>query len=629
MRSTLPIARKLRLNRLGRWRVLALLALSVAAVCLSGCGISGTLSSAPQSGAILHGGVHGGQQPVAYASIYLYAAGSSGNGTGATNLLLPYSVSTGSDGTFNITTPYSCPSYYSQTYIVAQGGNPGLPNNETNPALLMMAALGNCGQLSSSTNVNINEVTTVAAAWALAQFLGPGAIVGSSSTNATGLVNAFAVASNLADPSAGVAPGSALPSGAVAEPAKIYTLANAVASCVNSDGTTGCSALFTAATTSGGAPTNTMDAALNIVQNPASNVMAVYKAAPPSSPFQPTLSAQPHDWTMSITYKGGGLNLPGSVAIDSQGNVVVADYFGGVVSKFSPAGVPAASSGYPGTGLDQSYGIAVDGSDNFWVTNEQSVSDAGNSHDGSISKFSSTSGSELSGYGYTAASIYYPVATAADSNGTIWIADYGNSSASLLNVADGSAALYGSYASGSLPFTTAVAIDASHNAWFAIQGGAAKVTPGNPNTSTASTVSSYSCCSTPTGIAVDTSGNVWIADYNASEIFELNPSGSLTHSTIVSGGNGGPEGIAVDGAGNVWAANYFGNSLAELAGSNASVLSPSLGYGLDAPLKEPYGLAIDASGNVWLANAGSNTLTQFVGIASPVKTPLLGPSVQP
>jgi streptogramin lyase len=372
-----------------------------------------------------------------------------------------------------------------------------------------------------------------------------------------------------------------------------------------------------------------MDAALNIVQNPASNVMAVYRAASPSGPFQPTLTSQPHDWTMSITYNGGGLNLPGSVAVDSKGNVAVADYFGSVVSKFSPTGVPAATSGFPGTGLRQSYGIAIDGSDNLWVTNEQSVSGAGNSHDGSVSEFSATSGTELSGYGYTAGSIYYPVAAATDSDGTVWIADYGSSGASLLNVADGSAALYGSYAPGSLPFTTAVAVDASHNAWFAIQGGAAKVTPGNPDTSAASTVNSYSCCASPTGIAIDPSGNVWLADYNASEIFELNSSGTLTHSTVVSGGSGGPEGIAVDGAGNIWAANYFGNSLAELAGSNASVLSPSLGYGLDAPLKEPYGLAIDASGNVWTANAGSNTLTQFVGIASPVKTPLLGPSVQP
>ena len=65
----------------------------------------------------------------------------------------------------------------------------------------------------------------------------------------------------------------------------------------------------------------------------------------------------------------GGLNLPGSLAIDSGGNVLVANYFGGAISKFSPTGVPASATGFPGVGLNQSYGIAVDGFDNAWVTN--------------------------------------------------------------------------------------------------------------------------------------------------------------------------------------------------------------------------------------------------------------------
>ncbi len=178
------------------------------------------------------------------------------------------------------------------------------------------------------------------------------------------------------------------------------------------------------------------------------------------------------------------------------------------------------------------------------------------------------------------------------------------------------------YAPSALPFTSAVAVDASHNAWFAVQTGAVRVTPSGA-------ASSFSCCTDPAGIAVDPSGNVWIADYSASAVVELTPAGDVAHKSVLSGGNAGPQGIAIDGAGNVWASNYYGDSLAELAGSNASVVSPGMGYGLDAPLSEPYGVAIDASGNVWLSNAGTNTLTQFVGLASPIKTPLLGPPVQP
>jgi streptogramin lyase len=556
----------------------------------------------------------------------LYAAGSTGDGAGAVNLLAPSIVTTNSNGFFSITGDYLCPTSTAQVYLVARGGNPGLTSGANNGALVLMAAIGDCSDLISSTGIMVNEATTVAAAWALAQFMGPGAIVGSTGTNSTGLRNAFAVANNLVDSNTGLAPASTLPTGAVTESAKLNTLADVLASCVDSDGGSACVPLFSAATTSGSVPTNTLAAALNIVRNPGNNVLTVFDAAPAQGPFQPALGAQPHDWTMSITYGGcssgcGGLNLPGSLAIDSGGNVLVANYFGAVLSKFSPAGMPASASGFPGIGLNESYGIAIDSRDNVWVTNEQSVTGANNHHTGSVSEFSSA-GVELSGYGYTAGGIYYPLAVAADSTGVIWIADYGSSAATLL--ADDGSAISGSggYATSTLPFTSAVAIDSSHNAWFAAQRGAGQVTP-------AGVVSSFSCCTDPAGIAVDLAGNVWIADYSASAVVELTSAGSVEHRTTLNGGNDGPQGIAIDGAGNVWVANYYGDSLVELAGSIAAVVSPAGGYGLDSPLNEPYGLAVDASGNLWLSNAAGNTLTQFVGLASPTRTPLLGPPVQP
>jgi streptogramin lyase len=94
-------------------------------------------------------------------------------------------------------------------------------------------------------------------------------------------------------------------------------------------------------------------------------------------------------------------------------------------------------------------------------------------------------------------------------------------------------------------------------------------------------------------------------------------------------GNTAPQGIAIDGAGNVWTSNYYGDSITELIGSSATMVSPALGFGLDASLSEPYGIAIDASGNLWISNAGNSTVTQFVGLATPVQTPLLGPPSAP
>jgi streptogramin lyase len=592
---------------------------------LSGCGAT-SMIAVSERGSVMQGQVRGGQQPVAGASIELYAAGTAGDGTGALNLLAPNVVTTDSQGEFNITGDYVCPTAGTQVYAVARGGNPGLDSNTSNASLVMMTALGNCGDLTSTTQIQITEATTVAAVWALEQFMSSGGNVGATSTNAMGLANAFGVARNLVDPGAGTAPGLAMPVGATTETAKLNTLADVLAVCVNSDGGSECGPLFTAATTSSGVPSNTLDAALNIVTHPGSNVAAVFSAGSALGPFQPALAKAPNDWTMSITYGGcnpacGGLNLPGAIAIDSGGNVLVANYFGGVLSKFSPSGVPASTTGIAGIGLHESFGIAIDALDNVWVSNEQSVTSANNQHNGSVSKFSSA-GVELSGYGYTAGGVYYPVAVATDAGGDVWVADHGSSSATLL-ANDGSSISGGSgYGASGLPFTSAVAIDASHNAWFAAQGAGVRVT-------SAGVVSSFPCCVDPAGIAIDANGDVWIADDNGSAVVELASTGAVIHTTTVLGGNGGPKGIAVDGAGDVWAANFFGDALVELAVSTAAVTSPGQGYGLDAGLSEPYGLAIDASGNVWVSNAYTNTLTQFVGLAGPVKTPLLGSAVQP
>ena len=122
------------------------------------------------SGSSLTGSVHAGQTAVSGATIQLYAAGNTGHGSQAT-ALLPTDVTTGANGKliFN----YICPSASTLIYLVAIGGNPGLSAGTNNAALAMMAALGACGSLGSSATVFINEVTTVASVFALAQFTRP------------------------------------------------------------------------------------------------------------------------------------------------------------------------------------------------------------------------------------------------------------------------------------------------------------------------------------------------------------------------------------------------------------------------------------------------------------------------
>jgi streptogramin lyase len=574
--------------------------------------------------ATVTGHVYGAGQPVTAATVTLYAAGTSGNGMGAFALLSGQTSVTDSSGLFSIAESFTCPSAATQTYLVARGGISGATSSTANPAIVLIAALGDCGSLTTANYV-LNEVTTAAAAWALAPFFGTDANIGASVTNATALRNSFALAANLANTLTGVSPGENFPAAAKLETAKINTLANALVGCTRSAVSPSCGALLAASTPGSATPTTTLQAALNIIRNPAANIAAVYTASAMQTTFTPALNTAPHDWTLSVTYGNcisgcGGLSTPGSVAIDSSGSVLVANYAGGAISKFSSTGATAAVNGVHGTGLYASYGITVDASDNAWVTNEQSYTVA-NRYSGSISKFSS-SGAELSGQGYTGGGIYYPLSIAATSTGSIWVADYGSSSASLL-ASDGTAISGASgYAASQLPFTSAIAVDGSQNAWFTSQKGIARVTP-------LGAVTLFSCCTDPEGIAVDPSGNIWVADYGAFSIVELSSAGQLLATVSTASTNASPKGIAIDSAGTVWAANYFGNSITALTANAAGLRSPTAGLGLDAPLHEPYGTAVDSSGNVWVSNSGNNTLTEFVGLAAPVRTPLLGPPAQP
>ena len=590
-------------------------------VLLSGCGSSAVSSISPPSPVAtpaFTGQIRSGTNPVSGAAISFYAAGSSGPGTGATNLLPSDTITSDASGNFAVPA-FQCSSSTAQVYLVGRGGLPSSSSEKDNPALVMMTALGNCGSLTTSTIVAMNEVTTAASAWALAPFIGPGAAVGASATNTRGLQNAFLTVANLADNTSGNAPGPTLPANTVLETAKLNTLANILYTCDQSASGAACQPFFDAAAQGGSAPSNTLDVAVSIVRNPSANVAGIFALAT-QSPFQPALAAAPNDWTLSATFGNcslgcGGLNLPGSLAIDSQGNLWVANYFGGVASEFSNTGVPASADGYAATGLQESFGIAIDAQDSVWITNE-----SGNTA-GSVTHLSSA-GADLSTSGYTGGGIYFPIAVAATASGDIWVADYGSAAATLL--ANDGAAISGSsgYAPSMLPFTTAVAVDANQNGWFVFEGGVAKVTPSNG-------VSAFSCCEVPAGIAIDQSGNIWVADYEASAVVEVSSSGAVLGQAAGTGGVETPVGIAVDGNGNIWTANYRANTISEFSGATLQPISPAAGYGKDASLFGPFGAAIDASGNLWISNAYGNTLTELIGAAAPVKTPLLGPPAQP
>jgi hypothetical protein len=569
-----------------------------------------------------------GAQPIVGASVQLYAAGTTGNGS-AGSALLTAAITTDTTGAFAVPAGYACPAANSELYVVVRGGKVGVGAN--NPGIALATVLGGCNQLTSGSQFVINEVTTAATAWGVSQFLGAGGNIGATATNLQGLSNAVVAIQNLADLAKGASPGALFPKNGASPAAKVNSFANLLNTCTAAAASSGCSALFSAATPSGGsAPSDTLDSALNIVRNPGNNVSALYtQSLSATAALSPALTTAPADWTMSISYSGGGMNSPTHIAVDSNGNVWVAS-FQNAVSEFAANGSPVFANGITGGGIFESYGLAVDAQNNVWVANEQSPSTV-NGGLGSVTELNSA-GQVISGTnGFTAGGLSYPEAIAIDPNGTVWVADNHDASVTLLSNSGQPLSGTKGYTTPKLAFPVAIAIDASHNGWVANQEDVTvtKVAADGSQFNT------YSCCNGASGLAIDQRGYVWAANYFGDSVSQMASDGSVVSSGYSDGRASiwHPQGIAIDGSGHVWVANYLGSSITELAGSAASspgqILSPKVGYAADAGIRNAFDIQVDASGNLWITNNASNTLTEIIGLATPVKTPQLGPVQAP
>jgi hypothetical protein len=388
---------------------------------LGGCSSTTTVSTPPPittpppgSGLTVSGSVHHGQTAVSGARVYLFAANTTGYGQPSTSLLsasltgasdsIGAYVTTGTDGSFSMDGGYTC-SANAQVYVYALGGNAG---SGVNSASGLLAVLGSCpsaGNFNTSVpNISVNEISTVAAAYAIAGFATDATHVSSSGTllARTGIANAFANAANLAAISTGVAL-TATPAGnGVVPQGTINALANILASCVGSNGpsSTPCSTLLMNAAANGVAgilPSDTATAAINIAHNPASNVATLYTLALAGTPsFSPGLSAAPNDFTVGLQFSGGGLTESQRIVIDGSGDAWVAN--ASSVTEFSSLGaVLSGTSGYTANGsIKTPLGVAIDGSGNVWIAN---------TYGANVVKLSS-SGSVLSGgSGYTGGGI--------------------------------------------------------------------------------------------------------------------------------------------------------------------------------------------------------------------------------
>ncbi len=172
----------------------------------------------------------------------------------------------------------------------------------------------------------------------------------------------------------------------------------------------------------------------------------------------------------------------------------------------------------------------------------------------------------------------------------------------------GSKLISAMYAVGTSPI--GIAIDASGNVWVA-NAGSSTVTELSPAVATITTVTIGSY---PIYMAIDASGNVWVTNYGSNNVIELSPIGAtITTYTVGTA----PIGIAIDASGNVWVANYGSNNVTALSPTGATITTVTVG-------SYPRGIAIDASGNVWVANSGSSNVTALSPTGATITTVTVG-----
>ena len=614
------------------------ISVSVATTVLSGCGSGSNSSDVGASVAKggISGMVRGGQQPVSGAMIQLYEVGTTGYTSGLAKPILSSTVTTSAAGAFSVTGLYSCDSG-SQVYLTAAGGNPGLSG--VNPNIALMAALGSCSQLlanAATTYINVDEVTTVAGAYALAAFSGnssfgaplsskpgvsgssaPADNFTSSSSNAMGVQNAMANAQVLANLATGTSPG--IVSSTISIPsATVSAIADILASCVNSLGvsdpnSSACKTLFGSVNIPSGtnpatgqpyaAPADTLQAAIYMALSPAipaTNSNALFGLISSQSPFATSLSSAPPDWTLSLRIAATGLSAPYGIAIDGSGNAWVSNEGGSTISELSPSGSLLNTIG--SVGLLGPRGLSIDGNGNVWT--------ASTGNDSVV---------ELSSAGALVnrvAGITGPLAVANDSMGNAWVAS--SVANTLVEVSSGGTVL-NTLSGMSAP--SSVAIDPGGNIWVANSGANNILEVSHAGVVT--TATGDGATQSPAFVAVDSSSNVWFTGSipsssavqgSVGEISSGGVSASPIVSTAVAAG-----GMATAGS-SVWVANSTatGGLLQFQAGGSAPV-SPASGFGT---LNTAVGVAVDPSGSVWTANSGENTVSIFLGLATPVVTPL-------
>src|SRR5215469_76468 len=398
------------ITRTGALAVAAAVAAGMAALAAAGA----PPAAARSPGAALHGTVMAAGKPLPGAQVTLFA----GSREGVSEL---GHARTGAAGSFGIS--YIKPAAGVLYVQAAAAGASRL-------RLQSVVGVGSGGGVppQTLTTVTLDELTTVATAYALAQFSGPDGIAGPS----PGLENAAATAFSLADPASGEA-------GAVVTDqdnggknqtlATLGTLANLVSLCRGAQSPQ-CGALLRLTAPPGGTvPADTVQAVLNLARNPSLSPAGLFALAQTAPVYQPALTAPPTAWILALLYTDTGLYASGRIAIDAKGNVWSSNNWvpgtkdgSPYVTVLNPVGQPTLGSPISGGGMKGgAWGAAIAPDGSFW---------AGSFGGAAMSQYSAAGVPLSPSTGWTDGALNHPQGVAVDQKGNVWIANnYGPKSA--------------------------------------------------------------------------------------------------------------------------------------------------------------------------------------------------------
>ncbi len=296
-------------------------------------------------------------------------------------------------------------------------------------------------------------------------------------------------------------------------------------------------------------------------------------------------------------------------AVDAAGNVYVADAGNHRIRKISTTGIVSTIAGTGVAGyadgagnvakFNYPTGVAVDRTGNLYVADNQNQRIRKINTSGVVSTLAGSGFRGFSNGTGTAASFRYPFGIAVDASGNVYVADRSNHSIRKITTARVVSTFAGT---GNIGVTNGTGTDASFNE--------------------------------PAGIAIDTSGNLIIADRQNHRIRKISPTRVVTTiagSGLTGEGNGSflngdlatsrfsiPTAVAVDRAGNIFVAEEHNRRVRKitpagvvstLAGSGSQTFAN--GTGTSASFSQPMGISIDALGNLYLADMSEHRIRKI------------------